>query len=291
MGLGWTCKEKVGLFCCWMCRWRHESRRTQLNAQKSVSSSELLSAGSQHKDARVRCIWCSEISKSTNQKTIVGCWPGFCSHCQCCKSGVGKWLSWPCLKQHKTWLHIARWVRLMPGGARWRSGGGMLLLMILLFKWRIKKKNPNKKGAGWSCWWHWLTLFGITVRRSAQWRGRAELAPGHSCCVWGAVPRELCFGACTPPWTRSHCWAAAVLLPGCTWCCKHPRIWWEALGSWIGNLQGKQAEERSWHHRAWGSAPETWHCGARPSLPFPGLYPSGWDVAHYNLQHSSTKPS
>lgn len=158
---------------------------------------------------------------------------------------AGEWhhRPWLCLEQHKTWLRVktivnAGWVRFMPGGAQ-RRGGDRALLMNLLFKWRTLKKQTEKDGVAGDTDWH---CSGITVRRCAWRAGRAERVPGRSCRGGGVVPRGPCFGACTPPWTRSHCWAVAVLLPGCTWCCKHPRIWWEALGSWIGNLQAKERQ-------------------------------------------------
>lgn len=187
---------------------------------------------------------------------------------------------WLCLEQHKSWLHVknivnAGWVRFMPGGAKWRNGGEHSI------KWSyhiifLYKKQTEKDGVAGDTDWH---CSGITVRISAWQTGRAELMPGHSYCTGGVVPRGLCFGACIPPWTRSHCWAVAVLLPGCTWCCKHPRIWWEALGSWIGNLQAK---ERSWHHATWGSAPGMWVLWIKGSFAFLGTY-LGWDVARYTI--------
>lgn len=156
--------------------------------------------------------------------------------------------------------------------------------MKLLFKWRTLKKKKEKDGVAGDTDRH---CSGITVKRSAQPTGRAEPAPGHSCHRRGVVPRGPCFGACTPPWTRSHCWAAAVFLPGCTWYCKHPRIWWEALGSWIGNLQGKQAKREFgvvWLGAQLLKRRALWGKG---SSAFPGTYPAGWDVTRYTTYNTA----
>lgn len=54
-----------------------------------------------------------------------------------------------CLEQHKTWLHIktivnAGWVRFMPGGAQWRSGGQHSINEAIIQMKNFKKNEQRR---------------------------------------------------------------------------------------------------------------------------------------------------
>lgn len=60
---------------------------------------------------------------------------------------------WLCLEQHKIWLHVkiivnAGWVRFMPGGAQWRSGGQNSINEAIIQIKNFKKMDRER----WSCW-------------------------------------------------------------------------------------------------------------------------------------------